>query len=190
MYCKRTLCFPATTYFQPFTAYVRLLQHFHQKADKGSLIKLNVFRIHWRSVGQKASLNLPHMSSFDLALGEPFCSRTKWEEAQMVRRRTSLYLSKSFAVRRASVFVVQKAPFLEFANRYSVKTQNFFMFVYRPKDAMRALKKRLSGNRNYREVMLGLTVRSEMLTLFIGFYKYQIDLSFQILLSCLFQIIH
>lgn len=29
----------------------------------------------------------------------------------------------------------------------------------RPKDAMRALKKRLCGNKNYREVMLALTVR-------------------------------
>lgn len=29
----------------------------------------------------------------------------------------------------------------------------------RPKDAMRALKKRLCSNRNYREVMLALTVR-------------------------------
>lgn len=30
----------------------------------------------------------------------------------------------------------------------------------RPKDAMRALKKRLCGNKNYREVMLALTVRA------------------------------
>lgn len=37
------------------------------------------------------------------------------------------------------------------------------LFPSRPKDAMRALKKRLSGNKNYREVMLALTVR-EVLT--------------------------
>lgn len=30
---------------------------------------------------------------------------------------------------------------------------------YRPKDALRAVKKRLNGNKNYREVMLTLTVR-------------------------------
>lgn len=38
----------------------------------------------------------------------------------------------------------------------------FFYFVCvcvrRPKDAIRAVKKRLNGNRNYREVMLALTV--------------------------------
>lgn len=31
----------------------------------------------------------------------------------------------------------------------------------RPKDAIRAVKKRLNGNRNYREVMLTLTVSSK-----------------------------
>lgn len=31
--------------------------------------------------------------------------------------------------------------------------------IYRPKDAIRAVKKRLNGNKNYREVMLTLTVR-------------------------------
>lgn len=34
------------------------------------------------------------------------------------------------------------------------------LFPSRPKDAMRALKKRLGGNKNYREVMLALTVRT------------------------------
>lgn len=34
------------------------------------------------------------------------------------------------------------------------------LFPSRPKDAMRALKKRLCGNKNYREVMLALTVRT------------------------------
>ena len=34
------------------------------------------------------------------------------------------------------------------------------MCLCRPKDSMRALKKRLGGNKNYREVMLALTVRS------------------------------
>lgn len=33
-----------------------------------------------------------------------------------------------------------------------------FVFLFRPKDAIRAVKKRLNGNRNYREVMLALTV--------------------------------
>lgn len=31
----------------------------------------------------------------------------------------------------------------------------------RPKDAIRAMKKRLNGNRNYREVMLVLTVSTK-----------------------------
>jgi len=30
--------------------------------------------------------------------------------------------------------------------------------IYRPKDAVRALKKRIVGNRNFKEVMLALTV--------------------------------
>ena len=30
--------------------------------------------------------------------------------------------------------------------------------LYRPKDAVRAIKKRISGNKNFREVMLALTV--------------------------------
>lgn len=39
----------------------------------------------------------------------------------------------------------------------------FFTSVYmcRPKDAIRAMKKRLNGNRNYREVMLALTVSTK-----------------------------
>lgn len=37
---------------------------------------------------------------------------------------------------------------------------SFLLFPSRPKDAMRALKKRLSGNKNYREVMLTLTVKT------------------------------
>lgn len=36
-----------------------------------------------------------------------------------------------------------------------------FVFLCRPKDAIRAMKKRLNGNRNYREVMLALTVSAE-----------------------------
>lgn len=32
----------------------------------------------------------------------------------------------------------------------------------RPKDAIRAVKKRLNGNRNYREVMLALTVSAQL----------------------------
>lgn len=35
----------------------------------------------------------------------------------------------------------------------------FIYLIYRPKDAIRAVKKRLNGNKNYREVMLTLTVR-------------------------------
>jgi len=34
--------------------------------------------------------------------------------------------------------------------------------IYRPKDAIRAVKKRLNGNKNYREVMLTLTVGNSL----------------------------
>lgn len=36
----------------------------------------------------------------------------------------------------------------------------YTVFPNRPKDAMRAVRKRLNGNRNFREVMLALTVSS------------------------------
>lgn len=36
---------------------------------------------------------------------------------------------------------------------------SFLLLCFSPKDAIRAVKKRLGGNKNYREVMLTLTVR-------------------------------
>ena len=35
----------------------------------------------------------------------------------------------------------------------------YYAGVYRPKDAIRAIKKKIVGNKNFREVMLALTVR-------------------------------
>lgn len=34
--------------------------------------------------------------------------------------------------------------------------------VFSPKDAVRAIKKRIVGNKNFKEVMLGLTVSSSL----------------------------
>lgn len=42
---------------------------------------------------------------------------------------------------------------------------------------MRALKKRLSGNKNYREVMLALTVRICCFGFFFSFYRAKLELN-------------
>lgn len=56
--------------------------------------------------------------------------------------------------------------------------------IDRPKDAIRAVKKRLNGNKNYREVMLTLTVSSyffkrqiRFIYMFILFYSITLIIS-------------
>lgn len=84
---------------------------------------------------------------------------TQSEEAETDGATILLCLchTATLTARLASVTEAQKNHLFQQSERCSAPLS--LVFPSRPKDAMRALKKRLTGNKNYREVMLALTVR-------------------------------
>ncbi len=119
------------------------------------------------SMRQEASLNSSCMGDFDLALGE---TDSRAERGDRNRWYDGSFLSSadSYADRLTGICYrgTQKSFIPTKSKMWCLLSAGVFYpavsslpIPFRPKDAMRALKKRLGGNKNYREVMLALTVR-------------------------------
>lgn len=49
-------------------------------------------------------------------------------------------------------------------------SENICLFLFRPRDSVKALKKRIVGNKNFREIMLALTVSDRLCSIVCEMY--------------------